>query len=347
MTRSLTAGAAVAVLALGGCSGPVADEPDPEATPAADTTSEPTTMSSAAFTNPVYDRDFPDPAVIRAHGSWFAFATNSALGHMPALRSSDLVQWEPVGDAMPVLAPWVTAGRTWAPEVAVHAADRYVVYYTALSTRSGRQCIGRAVASSPAGPFVDESETPLICQADEGGSIDASPFTDTDGTRYLLWKNDGNAVGVDTWIYAQRLTPDGLELAGEPARLMRQDQAWEGHLVEAPFLWLRDGTYYLFYSANDYASASYAVGYAVCDGPLGPCTKPSDEPILTTSDDAAGPGHCMLVEKDGRTWMVYHAWPPDAVGSAVPGRTMWMSELTWDGTRPVVEGPHAEVATSP
>lgn len=303
--------------------------------------------SAQGFSNPVHDRDFPDPAVIHAEGSWFAYATNSSAGHLPTLRSSDLVSWEAAGDAMPVLAPWVTAGRTWAPEVAVHAPDRYVVYYTALSTTTNRQCIGRAVASSPAGPFVDESDEPMICQADEGGSIDASPFTDADGTRYLLWKNDGNAVGVDTWIYAQQLTPDGLELTGERVRLMRQDQPWEGQLVEAPFLWLRDGTYYLFYSANDYASADYAVGYAVCDGPLGPCAKPSSEPILTTTDDAAGPGHCVLIEKDGRTWMVHHAWPPDSVGSAVPGRTMWLTELTWDGGRPVLDGPRAQVPTSP
>jgi beta-xylosidase len=299
------------------------------------------------FTNPVFDQDFPDPAIIEADGTWFAYATNSSLGNVPVLRSTDLVVWERVGDAMPALAPWVVGGRTWAPEVAVHGPDRYVVYYTALDKETQRQCVGRAVSSSPEGPFTDESERPLICQDDEGGSIDASPFEDADGTRYLLWKNDGNAVGVDTWIYAQPLSDDGLELVGEPVQLIKQDQAWEGHLVEGPFLWLRDGTYYLFYSANDYGSAAYAVGYAVCEGPLGPCSKPQSEPILATTDDAAGPGHCVLIEHDGRTWMVHHAWPPDAVGSALPGRTMWLTELTWDGDRPVLDGPRTHVDRSP
>ena len=335
-----------------GGSGPDAAGPSDPADQASSTASVPesTTMPEQGFTNPVHDRDFPDPAVISVNDTWFAYATNSRSGHMPALRSSDLVTWEPVGDAMPELAPWVTAGRTWAPEIAVHGPDRYVAYYTALGTESGRQCIGRAVASSPQGPFVDESSEPLICQAAEGGSIDASPFTDTDGTRYLLWKNDGNAVGVDTWIYAQQLSPDGLELTGEPVRLIKQDQPWEGNLVEAPFLWVHDGRYYLFYSANDYGSDAYAVGYAVCDGPMGPCTKPSGDdagPILATTEDAAGPGHCVVVEKDGRTWMVHHAWPPDAVGSAVPGRTMWLTELTWDDARPVLDGPRAEVPIRP
>ncbi|RIQ11052.1 glycoside hydrolase family 43 [Jiangella rhizosphaerae] len=299
------------------------------------------------FTNPVVDRDFPDPAIIEAGGTYHAYATNSPLGNVPVMTSPDLVSWEPAGDAMPVLAPWVTGGRTWAPEIAVHGPDRYVLYYTALGTASGRQCVGRAVASSPSGPFVDDSPEPLICQAGEGGSIDASPFTDADGTRYLLWKNDGNAIGVDTWIYAQPLSEDGLSLAGEPVRLIKQDQPWEGSLVEAPFLWLRDGRYYLFYSANAYDSAAYAVGYAVCEGPLGPCTKPSAEPVLASTDDAAGPGHCVLVEKDGRTWMVHHAWPPDSVGSALPGRTMWLTEVTWSDGVPVLDGPRAAVDVVP
>ncbi|SDU83389.1 glycoside hydrolase family 43 protein [Jiangella alkaliphila] len=329
--RLLAAAGTALVVVLAACG---SDEPDPE--PVQE-------EQPVGFTNPVFDEDFPDPAVIEADGGYYAYATNSPLGNVPALTSSDLVSWEPAGDAMPVLAPWVTGGRTWAPEIAVHAPDRYVLYYTALGTASGRQCVGRAVATSPAGPFVDDSAEPLICQAGDGGSIDASPFTDADGTRYLLWKNDGNAVGVDTWIYAQPLSEDGLSLVGSPVQLMKQDQPWEGDLVEAPFLWLRDGTYYLFYSANAYDSADYAVGYAVCDGPLGPCRKPADAPILVSSDDAAGPGHCVLIEKDGRTWMVHHAWPPDAVGSVLPGRTMWLTEVTWEDGVPVLDGPRASV----
>lgn len=328
--RLLAAAGTALVVVLAACG---SDEPEPDpVTPAQED-------QPVGFTNPVFDEDFPDPAVIEADGGYYAYATNSRLGNVPALTSSDLVSWEPAGDAMPVLAPWVTGGRTWAPEIAVHAPDRYVLYYTALGTASGRQCVGVAVATSPAGPFVDDSAEPLICQAGEGGSIDASPFTDADGTRYLLWKNDGNAIGVDTWIYAQPLSEDGLSLLGSPVQLMKQDQPWEGNLVEAPFLWLRDGTYYLFYSANAYDSADYAVGYAVCDGPLGPCRKPADAPILVSSDDAAGPGHCVLIEKDGRTWMVHHAWPPDAVGSVLPGRTMWLTEVTWEDGVPVLDGP--------
>ena len=202
------------------------------------------------------------------------------------------------------------------------------------------QCIGIAVADDPKGPYRDTTSGPLVCQRDEGGSIDASPFVAQDGTAYLYWKNDGNAVGVDTWISVQRLSTDGLRLVGDPKRLLRQDLPWEGQLVEAPFVWERDGVFHLFYSANDYGSDRYAVGHATASSPAGPFTK-DPEPILASSDVAAGPGHCAVFEQDGRLLMVYHAWAPDSIGSEVPGRTMWLGELTLDGRTATVTAPRA------
>lgn len=299
-----------------------------------------------AFTNPVYDGNFADPHVIAVDNGYFAFATNGPVGNVQTLKSPDLVKWEQVGDALPSLPAWTSPGKVWAPEVAVHAPDRYVMYYTTSDDESHRQCIGVAVSSSPEGPYVDKSPKPLICQEDEGGSIDASPFQDASGRRWLYWKNDGNAIGVDTWIYVSELSTDGLTLTGPTHRLIKQDLAWEGNLVEAPYMVERDGKFHLFYSANAFDKASYAVGHALCTTPTGPCTK-SGDPILTSSDDAAGPGHNMVIRKDNRDWFVYHAWDPALVGVDPPGRTMWLSELTWDGDTPVVQPPLRNNPTKP
>ena len=318
------------VLALLGCGGSVVSEDRGSAGPA----------KRETFENPVYDVDFPDPFVLRVGETYHAYSTNNAEANVPTLRSGDLVDWKKGEDAMPRLAPWVTPGQTWAPEVLRREGGGYVLYYTAASTAEGRQCLGHAVSDSPEGPFVDEAEKPFVCQAREGGSIDASPFLDGDGELYLLWKNDGNAVGRDTYIYSQRLSTDGLDLHGNPVRLFKQDAEWEGELVEAPVMWRRDGEYYLFYSANAYYNKSYAVGYATCEGPRGPCEKAADNPILKTADGAVGPGHNAVIEDgDGKTWVAYHAWPPDAVGSVYPGRTLWLDRLTWKGGRPTIQGP--------
>jgi len=157
-----------------------------------DATSKGTTMG---FSNPVYGNNFADPDVIAVGDEYYAFATNGPLGNLQTLRSKDLVTWGQVGDALPRLPAWTSPGRVWAPEIAVHAPDRYVAYYTTAHNESHRQCIGVAVASKPEGPYVDTSSAPLICQQDEGGSIDASPFEDSTGQRWLYWKSDGNAIG--------------------------------------------------------------------------------------------------------------------------------------------------------
>ena len=318
------------LLLLAGCSNPTGG-------------TEGTTMG---FTNPVYDGNFADPQVVAVGSEYYAFATNGPLGNIQTLKSTDLVSWDQVGDALPSLPGWTSPGKIWAPEVAVHGDDRFVMYYTTSDDASGRQCVGVAVAATAKGPFVDKSSKPLVCQVSEGGSIDASPFQDSTGQRWLYWKNDGNAIGVDTWIYVSKLSPDGLTLTGETTRLIKQTLPWEGNLVEAPYVVERNGKFHLFYSANAYDKAEYAVGHALCETPAGPCVK-SGDPILTTSADAAGPGHNMVLVKDDRYWFVYHAWDPALVGVDPPGRTMWLSELTWNGDQPAVQPPQKRNPATP
>ena len=299
------------------------------------------------FRNPVYDGNFPDPMVVAGeNGTYWAFATNGNGSNVQTLTSKNLINWVPSNDALPQLPAWSNPGKVWAPEVARNSAG-YVLYYTTSVMSSGVQCVGVGVATKLAGPYIDKSRKPLVCQPDQGGSIDAHPFTASQGKRYLYWKNDGNAIGLDTYISVQELDDTGTTLVGKPKRLIRQDLAWEGRLVEAPFVWEENGKFHLFYSANAFDSYSYAIGHAVADTPLGPFTK-SQDPVVASNDVAAGPGHCALIRKGGKVWMVYHAWPPDAVGSELPGRNPWLSEVhfTPDGSVTVVP-PTADYPTRP
>ncbi|GAB3345531.1 glycoside hydrolase family 43 protein [Micromonospora halotolerans] len=299
------------------------------------------------YTNPVIRTDAPDPQAIRVGDTWYLFHTNSGGRNVPVLTSPDLVEWTEAGDALPELPAWADAGKTWAPEVIPLAADRFVLYYTVADRASGRQCLGRAVATTPLGPYRDDAAGPLVCQAELGGSIDVSPYRDTDGSLWLLWKNDGNAIGVDTWIWSQRLSPDGLRLVGAPTKLLKQTEPWEGTLIEGPFFHRHDGKLLLFFAANAYDRDTYAEGYAVCESPTGPCVKAPENPILKSNAVASGPGHASMVEKDGRTWLLYHAWPPGQEGSTDPGRQVWLDEVVWTDGRPVVKGPTAEPQPRP
>ncbi|MFN2561565.1 MAG: glycoside hydrolase family 43 protein [Jatrophihabitans sp.] len=307
----------------------------------------PATAAAGGYVNPVYDQDFPDPAVLRVGTTYHAYGTQGAGKNIQTLSSPDLVHWRPGGDALPQLGSWADAGNTWAPEV-ITLGSTYVMYYVARSADRGVQCIGRATASAPGGPFTDTATRPLVCQASLGGSIDADPIRAKDGSLYLYWKNDGNCCGKPVHLWGQRLSADGAALVGRPVALMTNAKAWQGNLVEAPEMVAHGRGYVLFYSANNYASADYGIGYATCRTPLGPCTDRSNASIIASDDVAAGPGHCyVVVTTSGATWLLYHAWPAGAIGSTTPGRQLWLEPVTWRGDVPSVHPSQAGPQPAP
>jgi beta-xylosidase len=302
--------------------------------------------SSPTFTNPVYAHNFPDPAVIKVGKTYYAYGTNTATAVIPTLTSTDLVHWKAGKDAMPVTAYWV-ASDVWAPQVFETSTNHFVLWFAAHDSNSGRQCVGFATASKPTGPFMSKAKKPLICQSQLGGDIDPDVFRDK-GQTYILWKNDGNCCGITTWLWAQKANSSGTALVGKPVKLDQDTAGWEDGLIEAPFMWKHGGKFFLFYSAAGYASYSYAVGYAVCNTPMGPCKDAPNNPILHSKCSAAGPGgETIIADAKGQTWMVYHAWKSTAVGDDGVGRQLWIDRLNWPNNKPVIAGPTCTKQTAP
>jgi beta-xylosidase len=275
--------------------------------------------SPVAFTHserPAYPGDFADPFVLVADSGYYAYATNVGSINVPTLRSTDLVSWVAEGDAMPLLPSWAVSGRklTWAPAV-LRIGEHYVLFFTARDRQSNLQCIGRAESRYPAGPFIDTSAVPFICQTELGGSIDASVVTDANGVVFVLWKNDGNCCQKPVTIWSQQLSSDARRLVGTPVPLLHRDQQWEGALIEAPTMWWGNGGWHLMYSANMWNTDRYAIGYAACDSPAGPCRKTEQGPVLASGSEAAGPGGAEVFrDLRGQQWIAYHGWSPPLIG---------------------------------
>ncbi len=286
--------------------------------------------ASAATWQPALNRDFPDPAVLHVNGAYYAYSTQVVYLDVPYVTSTNGVQWSPsLGVAMPALPSWASFGATWAPTVARDAAGRYVMFYAALDAATGTECIGEADSASPTGPFIDADSGPVICDPAGGGDIDPYIFADpSTGQDYLIWKLNANIVGEPTSLWATTLSPN-FTITGTPSQLLTDDQSWQAGNIEGPAMVEEDGTFYLFYSANDYNSANYAIGYATCTSPLGPCADSVNNPVIVSGGGMSGPGGPSLYFGPTGLEMGFSAWE-GTVGYGAGGyRAMYTASVTF------------------
>jgi arabinan endo-1,5-alpha-L-arabinosidase len=296
----------------------------------------PTADAPRTYVNPVVERDFPDPAVLRDPDGWFyAYATQShsagALWNVQVARSRDLVRWEHLGDALPEKPRWATVKREfWAPHVIRDAARRrYVMYYSAEPDSAKGKCLAVATAAAPAGPFADTG-APLLCG--EGiEHIDPMAFDDPrTGRRLLYWGSGRKPIRV------QELTDDRLAFLPGSTPLDVLSPGGEGYrsLIEGAWVIVRDGTYFLFYSGDRCCSREprYAVMVARSASALGPFEERS-EPILEAGNGWLAPGHNSIVTDDaGNDWMLYHAI------REAPARLMLLDRIEYRDGWPRVAG---------
>jgi len=119
---------------------------------------------------------------------------------------------------------------------------------------------------------------------------------------------------MTTPIHARRIAGDGRSLIGEDRIVLQNDQDWEGHLIEGPFVTHQEGRYWLFYAGNDFSTPAYGIGVAVADHPLGPYTK-QGEPLLKSTQEWTAPGHASVAPGlNGRPQLFFHAFHPGAGG---------------------------------
>lgn len=155
---------------------------------------------------------YGDPAVLKdGDDYWLVCTSNDAPDAFPILHSRDLEHWEPQGFVFPRSRKpeWTATGRRvadfWAPEMA-KVRDEYWLAYTARRQNS-ELAIGLARASSPlawtdnGGPLVTGRPVDLAGlgyetgdQETSNGVIDSHIFVDSDGSRYLFWKDDSNGI---------------------------------------------------------------------------------------------------------------------------------------------------------
>jgi len=299
----------------------------------------PTVNANAASSSAelaTFNRDLPDPFVLTTRDGYYAYGSTSQYGGwvLPILYSPDLRDWQEVGPALIRPPDWTDGAQIWAPSV-VRTETNWRLVYSARSLRSGAHCLGLATATSPVGPFTDLGG-PLRCSTEGFDMIDPEVFVDADTSAWLLWKTARAANDLTATIWSQRFDPVSGAFDGEPTALLTADQSWENPVIEAPSMARWDNGYSLFYSGGTFIDARYAVGYARCESPSGPCAKHAG-PILRSGGNLVGPGgQAAFTDREGHLRLALHSWAPSPIGGI---RALHLAAVLGTPAHPVVAGP--------
>ncbi|MHB8496872.1 MAG: family 43 glycosylhydrolase [Acidimicrobiales bacterium] len=308
----------------------------------------PVVVSITPTTSPAFANDAPDPAIVESGGVYYAFTTGTVMGnYLQALvdTSGDpRTGWRPYtglpfgSSALPVPPRWEQLNTQTSPGV-FKWDGQWLMYYDAAQSGhagdTGFNCLSVASAPTltPSNPvFTDTSTSPLLCQPGLGGAVDPSPFVDpVTGQAYLMWKSNDGGSSQPARIWSQQLSPDGRSLVGSPTEIFTNDTVaypWEA-TVEDPAMVYTGGTYYLFFSGGIWDSSSYGEGYAVCSGPLGPCSQPQAGPFLSSTGNYAGPGGAsVFADASGNWWIDFAAWKPSCTSYSCGGmRRLFVTEI--------------------
>lgn len=241
--------------------------------------------SARVFGDSIYVYPSHDILATPGHGraGWFC------MEDYHVFSSADLTHWRDDGRVVSQYnVPWVdsVSYSMWAPDC-IYANDKYYFYFPAQVRKAyGKGFgIGVAIADKPYGPFV-----PQAAPIEGVHGIDPAVFIDKDGQAYLYWA-EGN-------IYVARLKTNMLELASEPELIANlPDQG----LKEGPFLFERNGIYYLTYP--HVAERTERLEYATADNPMGPFKVTG---VIMDASRDCWTNHQSIARYEGQWYLFYH-----------------------------------------
>jgi Glycosyl hydrolases family 43 len=223
---------------------------------------------------------------------------------------------------------WALPGRAYAAQIVRGPNGRFYLFAPvvhAASTSKDRFAIGVAVADAPTGPFVDAHPSgPVVSQAypvpNDIQNIDPTVLVDDDARVFLYWGTFGKLKGVE-------LAPDMVTFRSAPI-----DVKTLTGFFEAPWIFKRNGTYYMAYASNTTApdagcteAVYYAcIAYGTAPTPLGPWTYRGVilDPVSSTTS------HPGIVSYGGAWYLAYHT--ADARHGGHFRRAVALDRLEWD-----------------
>lgn len=267
--------------------------------------------------NPIAEGWYADPEGAIFDNQFWVYPTFSAKYEdqvfLDAFSSKDMITWLKHPHIIDTSAVKWAHKAMWAPCIVKKDADYFLFFsandiqapfrngYVAEENTIGG--IGIGISNKPEGPFKDYLGKPLIQEFyNKAQPIDQFVFHDTDGQYYIIYGGWGHCnIG--------KLNSDFTSLVPFAEGDTVKEITPEGY-VEGPFMFIRNGKYYLMWSEGNWTDESYKVAYGISDSPFGPFKK--EATILETNPEiATGAGHHSVVNIPNTDdwYIVYHRRP--------------------------------------
>ncbi|MBR1569565.1 MAG: family 43 glycosylhydrolase [Bacteroidales bacterium] len=260
------------------------------------------TFTAAAFSqNPVIRGQYTaDPTARVFEGKVWLYTSHDIISPVEperrwfcmedyhAFSSEDLVHWTDHGVILDQKnVPWGNPEgySMWAPDC-VYRNGKYYFYFPNAPKGGRGFAVGVAVAEHPDGPYKPEENS---IQGVFG--IDPCVLVASDGHAYIYWSGMG--------FSGAKLKDNMTELDGQAVRL---DASFPAGQKEGPFIFEREGKFYLTYPWVQ--DRTECLAYAMSDSPLGPFEYKGK--IMEKSGNECWTNHHSFVEYNGQWYLFYH-----------------------------------------
>ena len=313
------------------------------------------TPSQRTFTNPVISTVLADPTIWKV-GDEFRVA-GTGLGF--AFSSTDMVSW-PLASTAPVdadnLAKCKANGSNlWAPDV-VRIGNKYMLYVTCYTSLTSNSIV--ALESSDGKEFTYVGVITSCAKNGIKDTIDPEVVVDSDGKVWMFF-------GASGGIHRVQLNSTGTALASgasytHVAGLDVNNNSNRSKVFEGAYLHYRDGYWYMFASAGNYADYTYKIVVGRSSSLTGTFKDKNGNNMTAgnattlmssgSSDSLYGPGHNaeIFTDSKGQDYIFYHCHSK-AVGAGADLRYGCLQRLYWgsDGWPYVTDGKPAATDVAP
>jgi len=307
--------------------------------------------SLAALTGAAYAAQVGvhDPVMAKQGDRYYLFSTGPGITFY---SSSDMKTWKPEGRVFPEGPAWATKaapsfnGHVWAPDI-YHHDGKYYLYYSVSGFGKNTSAIGVTVNSTldPRAPGYKWEDQGLVVQSVPGrdlwNAIDSHVIDDDKGTPWMSFGSFwGGLKLVKLDASRTRLAEPQVwhTIARRERPAFTPDEEAAPAQIEAPFIFPKNGWYYLFASWDlccKGKDSTYKVVVGRSKSVTGPyldrngvdMARGGGSLVIQGDGDWQALGHNSAYTFDGKDYMVLHAYETfDKYRQKLK-----VLDMTWDG----------------